>query len=299
MSKRPRSKGSELYHHIYNRGNDRQPLFKSKSDYERYLNALFKFAIKYKIEVIAYALMEWHIHLFIYDSSGKISQFMNVLHGWYAQIFNKINDRIGHVFEGRFKNKIVDANNYGLWLSRYIHRQSIEAGIIVDPKDFKWSSYRVYIGLDKNPLLKTDIILKQFGRDEAQQSAAYRHFVEGIEDSPIDWSKIEINSQSIIGDSDFVEQVKVRLYRKVEDEDTIDDPLIFISSHLNVPVEVLTHPQGREEKKLRRKAITTLGDKHGFGVRQLARLFRMSPSSVFAILTKREINTNNENSENS
>jgi len=130
MAKRPRLRGAGLYHHIYNRGNDRHLLFKKDSDYERYLWYLKSYSNRYSIDIIAYALMEWHIHLFIFDRLGRISNFMNVLHGRYVNSFNRIYQRIGHGFAGRFKNKIVDVNNYGLWLSRYIHRQPVEARIV-------------------------------------------------------------------------------------------------------------------------------------------------------------------------
>lgn len=87
--------------------------------------------------------------------------------------------------------------------------------------------------------------------------------------------------------------MNVRLSKKPDD--IPDDPVAFVSSRLCVPAEVLMHPQGRKEKELRRKAITILENKHGFGVRYLARLFKMAPSSVFAILTEREINKGDEN----
>jgi len=62
MAKRPRLFGPELYHHIYNRGNDRHPLFKTESDFERYLEYLRIYSRYFAIDIIAYALMEWHIH---------------------------------------------------------------------------------------------------------------------------------------------------------------------------------------------------------------------------------------------
>lgn len=64
MVKKLRLKGCELYHHIYNRGNDRHPIFKNPSDYKRYLKYLKEYSDVYGIDIIAYALMEWHIHLF-------------------------------------------------------------------------------------------------------------------------------------------------------------------------------------------------------------------------------------------
>lgn len=285
MPKRPRLKGEDLYHHIYNRGNDRHPIFKANTDYLRYLDALFKYAGKYKIEVIAYALLEWHIHLFIHDLKSKLAQFMNALHGWYAQIYNKLYGRIGHVFEARFKSKVVDANNYGLWLSRYIHIQPMTAKIVSDPKDYPWTSYRVYIGLEKNPILKTETILSQFGKSQSGRIAAYKQFVENNEnDGPVDWTKVMASSQPIVGDDEFIVRVKARVNNRIEDNNKFDDPIRFISNYLKVPTNILMNPCGQQERNLRRKAITVLGHKYGLGVRDIARLFNMAPSSVFVIL---------------
>ena len=89
MPKKPRLKGDRLYHHIYAWGNDRHPVFKCQSHYQKYLTYLELFSLRCDISVIAYALMEWHIHLFLYDKYGKLSKFMNNLHGEYARFFNK------------------------------------------------------------------------------------------------------------------------------------------------------------------------------------------------------------------
>lgn len=286
MSRRPRIKGPGLYHHIYIRGNDRQSLFKDRSDYELYRDTLFNYAKKYKIKVIAYALMEWHIHLFIFDSSGQISNFMNVFHGWYAQKFNKVYGRIGHLFEGRFKNKIVDENNYGLWLSRYIHRQPVEAKIVADPKDYEWTSYRVYIGLDMNPLIDSEAILAQFGENKVEQYIAYMKFVSDEEEGPIDWRNIESSSQSFVGDEQFIKKIQKQANQHKDKVEAIEDPLPFLCSYFGVTSRVLLKPCGSEERRLRRQSIVLLKNRCDIGIRELARLFDMAPSSIFAIINK-------------
>ncbi len=286
MAKRPRLKGAGLYHHIYNRGNDRHPIFKEYSDYERYLKYLFNYGRKYKIDIIAYALMQWHLHLFIFDHLGKVSKFINVLHDQYAQIFNKVYGRVGHVFEGRFKNKVVDANNYGIWLSRYIHRQPVEANLVSSPEDYEWTSYLVYIGKKRNILLKPGVILDQFGNNRASSYNKYKKFVEGDNVGPIDWREVELSSQPIIGDEKFVEEVHLKFGKESFEEIIIKDPLGLVSSRLNVSVDVLKHPNGNVQRGVRSQAIVILGKEFDFGVRKIARIFNVSPSLVTYILKK-------------
>jgi len=94
MIKKPRLKGKRLYHHIYAWGNDRHPVFKADAHYGKYLYYLEPFATRYKIDIIAYALMEWHVHLFLFDVADRISEFMKSLHGEYAQHFNRRDGRV-------------------------------------------------------------------------------------------------------------------------------------------------------------------------------------------------------------
>ena len=98
-------------------------------------------ARKKTMDIIAYGLMEWHVHLFVYDRNNTIADFMMTLHGEYAQFFNRECHQIGHVFGERYNNKIVANSVYGLWLSRYIHRQAVEAGMTNDPVLYPWTSY--------------------------------------------------------------------------------------------------------------------------------------------------------------
>ena len=113
----PRICGENAYHHIYAWGNDRHPVFKSIEHYQEYLMMLEKYAVFFHVDVLAYAMMESHVHLFVYDRSKNISGFMMNLHGHYARYYNKINERVGHVFGERCNNKLVLANVYGKWLS--------------------------------------------------------------------------------------------------------------------------------------------------------------------------------------
>ena len=163
MSWKTRICGGELYHHIYAWGNDRHPVFKDHYHYVHYLQLLKKYSREYRIDIIAYALMQWHVHFFIYDQDNNISIFMHHLHGDYAQFYNRETHRVGHVFGERFQNKIVLVNEHGTWLSRYINRQAVAAKIVSDPKDYPWTSYRIYVGLEKNEFLKHDVIIKQYG----------------------------------------------------------------------------------------------------------------------------------------
>jgi REP element-mobilizing transposase RayT len=212
MAKKLRLKGCELYHHIYNRGNDRHPIFKDPSDYKRYLEYLKKYSEAYGIDIIAYALMEWHIHLFILD----------------AIVFNRCYGRIGHVFGSRFKNSIVDADNYAIWLSRYIHRQAVEAGFVNKPEDYEWTSYQNYISKEAKSVVKPEIVLSQFknASDDSRIAYAYEEFVNCNDDGPINWRETEQSSRSIIGNRSYIEKVNTKWGMINVPESSVEKPLV-------------------------------------------------------------------------
>lgn len=256
-----REHGEDLYHHIYAWGNDHHPIFKSTWHYEEYLILLEKYALLLKIDVIAYALMETHVHLFVYDRQNCISDFMMKLHGDYARYYNRVNERVGHVFGERFNNKVVLANIYGKWLSRYIHRQAVDAGLVSEPVDFPWSSYRTYIELEKREFVKPDVILTQFG-DKDNRQREYQAFVLSGDDGPFDWGR--------------------RTFKLVGGHDLIH----YICQDLDIDVAALVNPQGAKERHVRHDAIRYLQGKFGYKPSQIAHILGLSRAAISRILKK-------------
>ena len=259
MGWKPRLHGADLYHHIYAWGNDRHPVFKKPAHYQKYLLLFGHCAKAFDVDIIAYALMEWHVHLFIYDKFDALSDFIMKLHGDYAQYFNNTANRVGHVFGERFNNKIVNANVYGIWLSRYIHRQTLDAGLVKNPVDYQWSSYRAYLGLEKSKFLKPEIILNQFG-DHTDMHNRYEEFVLSDNDGPVDWDK---------------RTFKLRVGKGL---------IKFISKELEIDRSVLLHPAGARERMIRHAAIKTLATKYGYQGAQIAGTLRLSRAAVTKIL---------------
>ncbi|MEO0128696.1 MAG: transposase [candidate division WOR-3 bacterium] len=284
MAWHPRLCGENLHHHIYAWGNDHHPIFKFEYHYQRYLEFLKQFSKKFNIDVIAYALMEWHIHLFIFDRLNKISAFMENLHGEYAKYFNADTGRVGHVFGERFNNKIVQPNNYGLWLSRYIHRQPVEAGIVSNPAYYPWTSYRQYIGLEPIDFIKPRTILAQFANkanDEKETAKNYEEFVIGEQECPVDF---DASKSQIIGDLNW-EYEQVKKYKlKLASFANKEELLKKLSDELNTTAECLLNPKGKKERGLRHKAIEILLKKYKFKVSQIARLLKISRMAVFKVL---------------
>jgi putative transposase len=91
-------------------------------------------------------------------------QIMRHLNGAYTTYFNVKRKRAGHLFQGRYKAILVEANRYAAELSRYIHLNPVRAGIVDSPEGYLWYSYRSYIGQNTTPSwLKTEFIFNYFG----------------------------------------------------------------------------------------------------------------------------------------
>lgn len=172
------------YYHIYNRGNNREPIFLDKQDYTSFLKRLRivlglerdfiglrinPFPAK-SFTIIAFCLMANHFHFLIHQN-GKIpiSSLMNKLSTSYARYFNAKYNRVGNIFQDTFKAKLVDNDEYLMYLSAYIHNNPEK------PFGYEYSSLNEYLANKKPDLVSPDIVLGYFSKDRGE----YRKFVKG------------------------------------------------------------------------------------------------------------------------
>ncbi len=169
------------FYHVTSRGNELKEIFKSIKDRERFLDYLGTANERYGALIHVYCLMSNHYHIFLETARGNLSQIMGHINGAYTNYFNTKRKRSGHLFQGRYKAILVDADAYAQELSRYIHLNPVRAGMVEKPEDYLWSSYRGYMGRKKNPeWLEVDFILGYFGKRSLASRKAYGEFVNGL-----------------------------------------------------------------------------------------------------------------------
>jgi REP-associated tyrosine transposase len=174
----PRPQFPGALYHVGTRGNRRCRICFDDRDREYFLELLDKIVRKLRWKVHAYCLMNNHYHLLVETPNGDIARGMEWLNGRYARWFNGRHGFTGHLFERRYFDELVESEHYLLELSRYIEMNPIRAGLVGDPSDWPWSSYRAIAGLEKpRRFLTTTWILSQFGRDLERARARYRQFV--------------------------------------------------------------------------------------------------------------------------
>jgi putative transposase len=212
------------FYHITARGNDRQKIFRSNKDRERFLGYLESASERYKAVIHTYCLMDNHYHILLQTPEGNLSQIMHHINGAYTNYFNTKRKRSGHLFQGRYKALLVAIDEYAQELSRYIHLNPVRAGMVGKPEEYNWSSYKDYIGLNKSPdWLNTGFVLNLFARKVTVARTEYRRFVESMIDMEYESPLKEVFASTILGSRDFINEIREKhLDSKRSDRDLPD-----------------------------------------------------------------------------
>lgn len=166
----------DLFYHVMSRGNARQATFLGPEDHAHYLRLLELACRRFETEIHAYCLMPNHVHLLIRNRHAALPRFMQWLLGTYAVQFNAAHGRVGHLFQGRYKTRVILDNDYLFEVGRYIHMNPVAAGLTQAPERYPWSSLRAYLGLEPRGAISCDVLLNPFLRADrpAERTAFYR-----------------------------------------------------------------------------------------------------------------------------
>lgn len=129
-------------YHIFIRGNQKQNVFKNSEDFTFYLNQLKRYKRRYSFLLYGYCLMPNHIHLIgepIYPE--KLPKFMQCLHRSYTAYYNKKYNMVGHLWQGRFKTRVIAKDQYLIDCVAYVEQNPVRAHLTNNPKEYEFSSY--------------------------------------------------------------------------------------------------------------------------------------------------------------
>jgi REP element-mobilizing transposase RayT len=270
-----RFEAPDTWYHVMNRGNARQIVYQNEFDYVMFLTKLAASCQKYAVELHAYVLMPNHFHLFVHTLEANLSRFMHQFLTTFTVNYNRIYDRVGHLFQGRFKALVVDRSDYGLEVTRYIHlnpvrKQSVN-GISNEEKltflkKYKWSSYPAYIGISTEPsYLYTNNILEQFGDDPDKQRQEYHNYVKQGMISGEDQELMDnVIFQTFLGADTYIDSIKADILKK-DSKCTrtttklvtalpVETVLEFLSNELSIPIDAIIQRRSRSNE-IRQGAI--------------------------------------------
>ena len=208
MPRKPRIEFSGALYHVIARGNQRKKVFLDSADYSDYLNRVFRYHKKFGFILYCYCLMPNHVHLLIETGDAPLSKIMHSIQFSYTQSFNMRHDKIGHLFQGRYKAILCDKDEYLLQLIAYINNNPVRAKMVVHPENYIWSSHRSILGLEKNIICcDLDKALMQFG---SKRKIAIKNYKKYILDAARVKHKDEyyqLKDQRVLGEDDFATSV--------------------------------------------------------------------------------------------
>jgi putative transposase len=191
--------------HVTSRGNARQDIALDDIDRVRFIATLGCVAPTMRWRLHAWVLMSNHHHLLVETPDANLARGMRQLNGIYSQAFNRRHERVGHLFQGRYKGILVEREGHLLELVRYVVLNPVRAGMVRTPAEHRWSSYAETAGFrEAADWLEVDWTLSQFGsrRDEARRR--FREFVsEGRSQAYRPWE--ELRGRVWLGSKRFVE----------------------------------------------------------------------------------------------
>jgi len=144
-------------HHITQRGNYQQTVFKKDSEYNDYLKWLNEYVKKYKLNILAYCLMPNHVHFVaVPDKPDSLARTFNTCHMRYSQYFNKKNHLTGHLWQGRFFSCILDEKHLYATV-RYVENNPVRAKLVKKAEDWQWSSAQIHLNKGQSVLRLADV----------------------------------------------------------------------------------------------------------------------------------------------
>ena len=185
MPRPPRPIDDGLIYHVINRGNNRQPVFLKKGDFEAFLKALAELKERKPFELYGYCLLSNHFHLLIRPGETSISRILQSLLVSHTQRYHKHHRSGGHVWQGRFKSPVVQNDEHLLTVLRYIEANPVRAKIVRDAADYPWSSYRAHGLGEANALLDpivtyTKLAANAAARQRQWAAAVHRPLAEQV-----------------------------------------------------------------------------------------------------------------------
>jgi putative transposase len=202
--------------HIIQRGNNRAPCFYTEGDYRHYKEDLEKACNKFGCRVHAYVLMTNHVHLLVTPlTEDSVPSMMQALGRRYVRRFNKIHDRTGTLWEGRYKACLIDSESYLLTCMRYIELNPVRAAMVQHPDQYGWSSYAFNALGQPDPLLHPHPVYEALSGIEAHRRRLYRElFEQVISPATVNDIREALTEELVLGRDEFKDEIERKSKRQ-------------------------------------------------------------------------------------
>lgn len=283
MARKPRLHYPGALYHVILRGNARQDIFHDVEDRYRFYLFLQEGTERFGHRILAFCLMTNHVHLAVQVGNVPLSRIMQNITFRYTRWHNWRQGRTGHLFQGRYKSFLVDADSYLQELVAYIHLNPLRAGLSTKPATYKWSSHRAYLGKEIIPWLNTEQVLATFASDLTNARRLYSYFVleRADEGHREDFHGKGSADTRVIGDDRFVETAQERADSLMPRKPDLDTIIAVVSKMYGLKEDDLaSHGQTRLAAEARSMAAWAVQEFSSGTLTDLARRFGRDLSAI-------------------
>ena len=208
-------------YHVIARGNNKEYIFKENIDKGYFIKQLKDTTKGMNYRIFGYVLMDNHYHLLVQTLDKKLQEIMHQINNKYSKYFNSKYERVGHVFQGRYKAIVVQDERYLVEVLRYIHQNPVNAGICKVVGGYKWSSDIFYRKGIKG-FVNIDIVLNMIDENRAKAIKLYKEFMSEIQEKEKSEKNCELDKA--IGDEAYKLMCLSR--KKSDERKRLDEILI-------------------------------------------------------------------------
>jgi len=286
------------FYHVTSRGNQKQAIYFSDEDRTYFLKCLGDAFERYQSIIHVYCLMENHYHLLVETPLGRLSKIMHFINTSYSVYFNKKHERSGHLFQGRFRAILVQAEEYARELGPYVHLNPVRAAVVNVPEEFAWSNYREYLGtVNPQPWTSTSLILSAFGTDLGSARMRYSEYVMWRLRQKLPNPLNAAEASGILGKPEFVERIgKLFLADKMKKKSREVPQLRKVRARPAMAdvLAVAGELFGHKNRYARKAAILSIHKNTDLSLAEIGSFFGIGPSAVTDICrrTRNELLSN-------
>lgn len=251
MPRAPRKKSESGIYHIIMRGINRQIIFADDEDCRKFLDTLEKYKDVCEYKIYAYCLMGNHLHLLLNEGKELLEQVMRRICGSFVYWYNRKYDRVGNLFQDRYRSEPVEDDKYFLTVIRYIFQNPVKAGLVTSIEKYRWSNYSEYVGV--NRMTDVDFALGIFGAERKKAIYGFREYIN----KPNDDVCLDMEEKRCVTDEEAQKTVQ-NLYK------------------INSPTEIKGFAPAIRDTYLRE-----LKEKHNLSIRQIERITGINRGIIF------------------
>lgn len=262
MARQARNKSTTGIYHVMLRGNERKPVFLDDEDKQIFINILLQKKEGAASLLYAYCVMDNHVHMVIQEVGQRLDTFMKRIGITYAAYFNKKYNRVGHVFQDRFRSEPIDDDAYLLCAIRYIHKNPFSLSSSLST-DYIWSSYPSYMNSKDSPSLLPEMedILGRFSpdRQRALQSFYEFHLVEDeLQDLFLDMpDEANENAKDILNEFLLTRSWSAEDLQKQDNRHVVRELIEILMTRSKISARQISRLIGINREKVRKLAVST------------------------------------------